>query len=176
MTDKQESRIDNANGQAAESPVDHSWSPDTADRGFAVATMRQCAKLSLATTPDETHRKIIGTLNDQARAAIEAETRVNMSNGFMMLDEADQSAVRLAVRDYDQWTIANAFDADRDFGILFKLANGAWTQATPNSEEIVQIIVWTIDCLDHSLKRLSTRPWDPSATVRVITLMLATEY
>lgn len=176
MTDKQESRFDNANSQAAESPVNPNWSADTFDRDSAAGTMRQCAKLSLVTIPDESRRKIIGTLNDQARAAIEAETRVKMSNGFMMLDEPDQSAVRVAVRDYDQWTIANAFDADRDFGILFKLANGAWTQATPNSEEIVHIIIWTIDCLDHSLKRPSTRPWDPSATVRVITLMLATEY
>jgi Protein of unknown function (DUF3768) len=176
MTDKQEFGIDNASSQAIESPADSSWSTHAFERQSVAETMRQCAEIYLANIPDESQRKIIGTLNDDARAAIESATHVTMSIGFMALDDSDKAAVRKAICHYDNWTIANAFDADRDFGILFKLANGSWTQATPDSEEIAQIIVWTIDCLDQSLQRLSARPWDPSATVRVITLMLANEY
>jgi Protein of unknown function (DUF3768) len=176
MTDKQGFKIDNVGNRAIESLAALKWPAESTASRPTAETVCQCAEIFLANIPDESQHKIIVRLNDEARTAIETTSSVVMSNGFMALGDADKVAVRQAVGLYDAWDVANAFDANHDFGILFKLANGAWTQATPDSEEIVQIIVWTIDCLDHSLQRLSARPWDSSATLRVISLMLANEY
>lgn len=175
MTDKHGFRIDNTSNRANESLLVTDWTAGSTENCSAAETIRQGDETMLASSPEESERRMIAALNDAARAAIDTTSCVVMSNGFMTLGDADKVAVRLAVSHYDVWTVANAFDTDRDFGILFKLVNGAWTQATPDSEEIAQIIVWTIDYLDHSLKRMSPRPWDPSATTRVISLMLANE-
>lgn len=176
MTDKHGFRIDNSSRRATESLSGTGLTGGSTENCAATETIRHCHELTPTNKLGDSERWMIAALNDAARAAIETTSCVVMSNGFMTLDDADQVAVRLAVSHYDVWTVANAFDADRDFGILFKLASGAWTQATPDSEEIAQIIIWTIDYLDHSLQRMSPRPWDSSATVRVISLMLANEY
>lgn len=170
MTDKSGARIDDNAGPLALSV------PEASADYLGFEQMQRHVAMFLANIPDAEQRAEIARLNDEARAAIATTARISMSAGFDALDARDKAAAIAAVQSYDQWALASSVDAERDFGIIYKLANGAWTQATPDSEAIVQIAVWSIDCLDRTHKGPCSRPWDPGAGERVITLMLATEY
>jgi Protein of unknown function (DUF3768) len=101
---------------------------------------------------------------------------VIMTPLFLALCAKDQFAVETCVAAYDHWTVGNAYDGERDFGVLYKLTTGAWSQSLPQSEDIVEIIFWKFDYLDRSFSKTSGQPWDKSVTERMLTLMLATEY
>lgn len=118
----------------------------------------------------------IAALNDTARANIGVDCTVITTPLFLALGAIDQSAVETAIAAYDNWTIGNAYDAERDFGALYKLTTGDWSQSLPQSKDIVEIIFWKIDYLDRSFSKASNKPWDKSVTERMLTLMLAVEY
>lgn len=66
---------------------------------------------------------------------------------------------------------------ERDFGTIYKLASGDWTQTRPDdSKDIAETVFWKIDYYDNRLEYGSDAPWDASKTTRVLTIMLASEY
>jgi hypothetical protein len=94
--------------------------------------------------------KTIAELNDLCRTAMGIAGRLVQTCGISALPPADQSAIREKVETFD------AFTPDND----------------PHGERIF----WKIDSYDKTLSMGSEDPSDPRQTVRVLTIMLASEY
>lgn len=74
---------------------------------------------------------------------------------------ADQAAIREKVETFNDFGPDNNPHGERDFGAF---------------EHKGQRIFWKIDYYDRTLTQGSEDPADPSQTVRVLTIMLASEY
>lgn len=83
------------------------------------------------------------------------------TQGICALPETDQSAIREKVETFDAFTPDNDPHGERDFGAF---------------DHEGQRIFWKIDYYDPSVTKGSEDPADPSQTVRVLTIMLASEY
>jgi hypothetical protein len=109
-------------------------------------------------------REQIGTiaeLNDLARTAMGVASRVIQTEGIGALPPADQSAIREKVETFNAFTADNNPWGERDMGSF---------------EHAGERIFWKIDYFDRTMQFGSEEPWNPKATIRVLTLMLATEY
>lgn len=98
----------------------------------------------------------IAKLNDLCRKAMGIA-----GQGISALPPADQSAIREKVETFADFTAGNDPHGERDFGAF---------------EHDGQRIFWKIDYYDQTLTKGSENPADPSQTVRVLTIMLASEY
>jgi len=87
--------------------------------------------------------------------------RLVQTSGINALSLADQSAIREKVETFDDFTPDNDPYREHDFGAF-----------EHNSEKIF----WKIDYYDATLTYGSEDPSDPKQTVRVVTIMLASEY
>jgi Protein of unknown function (DUF3768) len=103
----------------------------------------------------------IAELNDLLRKTFFAGGRVVTTPGIRALPEADQSAIREKVEIFQAFTPENDPHGERDFGAFNH--NGSR-------------VFWKIDYYEPSLTRHSEDAADPSKTVRVLTIMLASEY
>jgi Protein of unknown function (DUF3768) len=103
----------------------------------------------------------IAELNDLCRKAPGIGGRLFQTSGIAALPLADQSAIRETVETFDAFTPDNDPHKERDFGAFVH-----------NGEKIF----WKIDYYDRSMTKGSEDPSDPSQTVRVLTIMLASEY
>lgn len=77
------------------------------------------------------------------------------------LPPKDQSAIREKVETFDAFTPDNDPYGECDFGAF---------------EHNGERIFWKIDYYDTALSKGSEDPTDPQQTVRVLTIMLASEY
>ncbi len=109
------------------------------------------------TTPRET----IAHLNDIARTAMGIACRLVQTEGICALPPADQSAIREKVETFSDFGPDNDPHGERDFGAF---------------EHVGERIFWKIDYYDPTLSQGSEDPSDPRQTVRVLTIMLASEY
>lgn len=105
--------------------------------------------------------KKIAELNDLARTAMGIACRLVQTAGISALPAADQSAIREQVEKFDAFTHDNDPYGEHDFG-AFEY-NGTR-------------IFWKIDYYDRTMTKGSEDPSDPGQTVRVLTIMLASEY
>jgi Protein of unknown function (DUF3768) len=108
----------------------------------------------------------IAELNDLCRTAMGIAGRVFQTAGISALPEADQSAIREKVETFDAFTADNDPYGEHDFGAFHH-----------NGERIF----WKIAYYDRasfgtSHDMGSEDPSDPRQTVRVLTIMLASEY
>jgi hypothetical protein len=103
----------------------------------------------------------IAELNDLCRAAMGVAGRVVQTHGISTLPQEDQSAIREKVEIFDAFTSDNDPHKERDFGAFEHNGNR---------------IFWKIDYYDRTLTKGSEDPSDPTQTVRVLTIMLASEY
>jgi hypothetical protein len=103
----------------------------------------------------------IAALNDLARRAMGIACRLVQTSGICALPLRDQSAIREKVETFSTFTPDNDPYGERDFGAF-----------EHNSERIF----WKIDYYDKTLSKGSEDPTDPKQTVRVMTIMLASEY
>ena len=87
--------------------------------------------------------------------------RLFQTVGIDALPVSDQSAIREKVGTFSDFTPGNDPHGERDFGAF---------------EHEGQKIFWKIDYYDTTLTKGSEDPADPSQTVRVLTIMLASEY
>lgn len=110
-------------------------------------------------TNDKT--KKIAALNDLCRTAVGVAGRLVQTPGIAALPLADQSAIREKVERFDAFSEDNDPHGERDFGAF--VHNG-------------DKVFWKIDYYDPTLSMGSEDPSDPRQTVRVLTIMLATEY
>lgn len=103
----------------------------------------------------------IAALNDLCRKAMGIAGRLVQTSGISALPLRDQSVIREKVEMFDTFTPDNDPYGERDFGAFDY--NG-------------QKIFWKIDYYDTTLTKGSEDPSDPKQTVRVLTIMLASEY
>jgi len=103
----------------------------------------------------------IAKLNDLCRCAMGLAGKLYQTEGICALPLADQSAIREKVETFSDFGPDNNPHGERDFGAF---------------EHKGQRIFWKIDYYDRTLTRGSEDPADPRQTVRVLTIMLASEY
>lgn len=103
----------------------------------------------------------IASLNDLARRAMGLACRVVQTPGIAALPSRDQSAIREKVETFNTFTPDNDPHSERDFGAF---------------EHDGKRIFWKISYYDTTLSKGSENPADPKQTVRILTIMLASEY
>ena len=119
----------------------------------------------------------IRRLNDAARRYPGQTSIANVTIGFQSLPDADRFAALAAITRFSQFDGDNDPYGEHDFGAIYGLASGAWTQDRPKDElTIEQTVFWKVDCYDNDLMFGSEAPWDETRTKRVLTIMLASEY
>lgn len=111
-----------------------------------------------------------------ARLAIDSEPGFFASVGFSALSLADKQAIRALVKTYDVWRIDDYLDGNRDFGVIFKSADGSWTNDTPGGSGWLGAVFWQIECFEAQSAKPALTPWDAATTRRALTLMLPEEY
>jgi len=119
----------------------------------------------------------IRRLNDAARSYPGQMSIANVTTGFLALPDADRFAALAAISRFSQFDGDNDPYGEHDFGAVYGLASGTWTQDRPKDElTIAQTVFWKVDCYDNDLMFGSEAPWDETRTKRVLTIMLASEY
>lgn len=103
----------------------------------------------------------IAALNDLCRKAMGVAGRLVQTSGICTLPFQDQSAIREKVETFNAFTPDNDPHGEHDFGAF---------------EHNGERIFWKIDYYDITLTQGSDDPTDPSKTIRVLTIMLASEY
>jgi hypothetical protein len=109
----------------------------------------------------DTTTRTIAELNDLCRKAMGVAGKLFQTCGIDALPAADQSAIREKVETFDAFTPDNDPYGEHDFGAF---------------EHRGHKVFWKIDTYDRTLTKGSEDPSDPSQTVRVLTIMLASEY
>jgi hypothetical protein len=102
----------------------------------------------------------IAKLNDELRIKGRGG-RVVVTQGVHSLAAFDPGALIRAIAAYDQFDADNDPYGEHDFG-TFQMFDAR--------------LMWKIDYYDLNLEFGSDNPADPNSTVRVLTVMLATEY
>jgi len=110
-------------------------------------------------TNDNTKR--IAELNDLCRKAMGVAGRLVQTSGICALPLQDQSTIRQTIETFNAFTPDNDPHGERDFGAF---------------EHDGERIFWKIDYYDTTMTRGSEDPSDPKQTIRVLTIMLASEY
>lgn len=118
----------------------------------------------------------IARLNDRARQAIGLACVAVATEGFRSLPEAEQSRVRELVETYDSFTPDNDPYGERDFGAIYRDADGRWSTGYPVQGKPTEKVFWKIDAYDRALRFGSEDLANPAVTRRVLTIMLASEY
>lgn len=103
----------------------------------------------------------IAALNDAFRRSFIGGS-VLLTPGITSLSEADQVAIMHAIASFGSFTPDNDPYGEHDFGRI--------------DHPLAGRIFWKIDYYDPSMEQGSEDPADPSKTVRVLTIMLASEY
>jgi hypothetical protein len=116
----------------------------------------------------------IAQLNDLARKAMGIACHAVATQGFRALPAADQSRIRELIETFDAFTPDNDPHGERDFGTIYKAADGRRTTARPSRPS--ETVFWKIDYFDRELKWWSEDPANPAITRRVLTILLADEY
>jgi hypothetical protein len=119
----------------------------------------------------------IRRLNDAARSHPGTGSIANVTIGFQSLPDADRFAALSAIVSFSQFDGNNDPYGEHDFGAVYRLATGRWTQERPSDDkDISETVFWKVDYYDNTLTYGSEAPWDEQQTKRVLTIMLASEY
>jgi hypothetical protein len=119
----------------------------------------------------------IRRLNDAARSNLGVASIANVTIGFQALPGPDRFAVLAAIMRFSKFDGDNDPYGEHDFGAVYRLATGEWTQDRPSNAKVISnTVFWKIDYYDSSLTFGSEAPWDATQTKRVLTIMLASEY
>lgn len=123
------------------------------------------------------HLDAIRRLNDAARSNPGSASIANVTIGFQALPDTDRLGALAAIVSFSQFESGNDPYGEHDFGAVYRLESGQWTQDRPRDDkEICETVFWKVDYYDASLTYGSEAPWDEQQTKRVLTIMLASEY
>ena len=109
----------------------------------------------------KTKTEKIAELNDQCRKAFGIGGRLFLTEGINDLEDATRSAILEKVMTYGDFDEGNNPYGERDFGKIYH-----------DGEKVF----WKIDYYNRTMDGGSEDPSDASQTVRVLTIMLASEY
>jgi len=112
---------------------------------------------------EEERTEQIAKLNDLCRTAMGVAGRLVQTAGISALPPLIQSAIRENVERFSDFSPDNDPHGERDFGAF-------------NIHGVPEKIFWKIDYYAPDLVHGSENPEDPRQTVRVLTIMLASEY
>ncbi|HEX7883094.1 MAG TPA: DUF3768 domain-containing protein [Afipia sp.] len=119
----------------------------------------------------------IRRLNDAMRSHPGTASIANGTIGFQSLPDVDRFAALSVIGSFSQFDGNNDPYGEHDFGAVYCLASGRWTQERPsNDKDIAETVFWKVDYYDNTLSYGSEAPWDEQQTKRVLTIMLASEY
>lgn len=104
--------------------------------------------------------EVIARLNDALRKSLSGG-HIMVTRGVRALDGVNSRAMLRALATYDAFDADNDPHGERDFGDI---------------ELCGTTLLWKIDYYDRELTYASPDPADESKTVRVITVMLESEY
>lgn len=109
----------------------------------------------------KTKKERIAELNDLCRTAFGIGGKLMLTEGIASLEDASRSAVLEKVMTFDAFTTDNNPHGERDFGAV---------------DHDGSKVFWKIDYYNRTMDGGSEDPSDPAQTVRVLTIMLASEY
>jgi hypothetical protein len=112
---------------------------------------------------EEERTEQIAKLNDRCRTAMGVAGRLVQTAGISALPPQIQSAIREDVERFSDFSPDNDPQGERDFGAF-------------TVRGVPERIFWKIDYYAPDLVHGSEEPGDPQQTVRVLTIMLASEY
>lgn len=113
----------------------------------------------------------IAELNDELRTTFKGI--VHMTGGIFK--RPDRDVILDAVKKFDDWTSHSDVYRERDFA-AFVIPSEANIQLHPEDVPKDEICIVKIDYYDRDMEYGSEDPSDPEVTVRVMTIMLASEY
>src|SRR3546814_8723425 len=86
---------------------------------------------------------------------------------FQSLPDADRFAALAAIVGFSRFDGDNDPYGEHDFGAVYRLATGGWTQERPKDEKtIAETVFWKVDYYDNTLTYGSEVPWDEHQTKR----------
>src|SRR3546814_7103003 len=119
----------------------------------------------------------IRKLNAMARSNPGAACRANITIGFQSLSDADRIGALSQIIAFANFTGENDPHGEQDFGAVYRLVSGEWTQHRPQDDkEISETVFWKIYYYDNSLEFDSEATGDDAQTTRVMTMMRSEEH
>ena len=125
---------------------------------------------------NEAQRAQTAALNDAARADIAGKCRVIISPEFAAKFGNEQDRILEMIRDYNAFDPGITVFDERDFGVVYKLHDGSWSNQTPDGDWSHQVIFWQLDYCDPAYTRPSFEPWDEALSARALILMIPDEF
>lgn len=119
-----------------------------------------CLKDSSSERSENDQPNRIQMLNDQFRTTFRGG-RVILTSGILNLGAEAISVISQRIKQYDNFTPDNDPYGEHDFGSF---------------KHVGEIIYWKIDYYDNELFKGSIAPEDAEITIRILTIMLASEY
>src|SRR3546814_18932138 len=96
---------------------------------------------SIMHTPEQLDT--IRRLNDAARQHPGTASVANATTGFHALPDADRFAALAAIVGFTKFDGDNDPYGEHDFGAIYRLASGMWTQDRPSEDKaILQTVFW----------------------------------
>lgn len=127
-----------------------------------VPTRQQCTQIAM--------------LNDEARRAMGVLCSVHESLGVRKISVHERQVIRALVAQYDGWRRSdNPYD-EHDFGLVYQLAHGGWSNKHPGDTSWLRALFWKFEYRDKRLRGPSPAPWDAAQTIRLLNFMLPSEY
>ena len=130
----------------------------------------------LATMITDAQKSMTAVLNDEARADINCKCRLQPTDAFTSRwgDELEDIIIQIKV--YSAFDSGITVFDERDFGVVFRLNDGSWTNATPAGDWSRQSVYWQFEYVGTDFSKPCTTPWDRGASARVLILMLPEEF
>jgi Protein of unknown function (DUF3768) len=121
-------------------------------------------------------RAATAALNDEARANIGHKCRLVPTEAFSVAYHDQLASILERIKSYDAFDSGVTVFNQRDFGVVFRLNDGSWTNTTPDGDWSQQAIFWQFEYCDLSFSKPSFAPWDASLTARALIIMLPHEF
>ena len=121
-------------------------------------------------------------LNDLARTEMGEKGRLVATQGIMALEFLDRRTLCRAIQAFGSWDDGDDPYGVHDFGCLYGTGPSgdiAWSAEATDSEKdpFVGIkVFWKIDVFEEDMLHGAERPWVEGESVRLLTVMLASEY
>ena len=94
----------------------------------------------------------IRRLNDAARSNPGTASIANVTLGFQSLPDADRFAALAAIVGFSRFDGDNDPYGEHDFGAVYRLATGGWTQERPKDEKtITETVFWKVDLYEKKV-------------------------
>src|SRR3546814_15226336 len=109
----------------------------------------------------------IRRLNDAALQHPGTASVANATTGFHALPDADRFAALAAIVGFTKFDGDNDHYGEHDFGAIYRLASGMWTQDRPSGDKAhFQTVVWKIDYYDPTHTSGTKAPWEEGTNKR----------